>query len=97
MKPKFTPGPWRVATYRTINTGDIPILFGPPKNEFPVIASVWPRARAKAIADLIAAAPGLYDVVQEAKDVLKYISEYDLPIGLKQRIDAALAKVRGCE
>lgn len=49
----------------------------------------------EANAHLIAAAPDLYAVAKEMREAWAYFSEYDVPIGIKDRLDAAIAKAEG--
>lgn len=53
------------------------------------------RSEQIANARLIAAAPELLAVVQELADCAAYWSEYDVPLGVVDRINAALAKATG--
>lgn len=62
---KHTPGPWKVADYRTLNSGDY-VIRGPekgPDNPNPVVASVVKQSGAAANARLIAAAPDLLEAL----------------------------------
>jgi len=52
-------------------------------------------AEAKANARLIAAAPDLLAVLQDLQESAGYWSEYDVPIGIVDRINAAIAKATG--
>ena len=52
-------------------------------------------AEAKANARLIAAAPDLLEVLQELSDSAKYWSEYDVPVGIVDRIRQAIQKATG--
>ena len=97
---QHTPGPWRVDPdhCRDVQTADGAIEIclaegGEPygKNLF----SVPPMEEAHANARLIAAAPDLIAVLKELQDSASYWSEYDVPIGIVDRINAAIAKARG--
>ena len=46
-------------------------------------------------AELFAAAPDLLEVLEEIKECSDYWSEYDVPLGIVDRINAAIAKARG--
>lgn len=46
---------------------------------------------------LFAAAPDLYAVAKEMQEAWAYFSEYDVPINLKAKLDAAIAKAEGGE
>ena len=50
---------------------------------------------AEANARLIVAAPDLLAVVQELQESASYWSEYDVPLGIVDRINAAIAKAVG--
>lgn len=49
----------------------------------------------KANARLIAAAPDLLAVLLELQESAQYWSEYDVPLGIVDRINAAIAKATG--
>jgi len=99
---KWTPGPWRVSSespriiqkdYRAIGSDAgflIASTMGRDNSGF--YAS---EQEADANANLIAAAPELYDVCERLLDAVPYVSEYDVPMGLWDDIRAALAKARG--
>lgn len=53
--------------------------------------------RSVANANLIAAAPQLLAVVEELEESSTYWSEYDVPLGIVERIRGALAKARGVQ
>ena len=46
-------------------------------------------------AALISAAPDMYAVLRELAECSQYWSEYDVPLGIHDRIAAALAKASG--
>lgn len=50
---------------------------------------------AKANAQLIAAAPDLFAVLQELAESAEYWSEYDVPVGIVDRIKRAITKAGG--
>jgi hypothetical protein len=54
-----------------------------------------PKPGDKATARLIAAAPDLLAVVQELEQSAEYWSEYDVPLGIVDRLRAAIAKATG--
>ena len=57
----------------------------------------WPDEEGvqEANARLIAAAPDLLGVLQEAQEFIGTLSQYEMPIGLDDRINAAIAKALG--
>ena len=89
-KTNFTPGPWSVNTGGFSSCADWKETFsvkGPP-SDFMYLENI-------ADARLIAAAPELYAVCDELREAFSYFSEWDIPIGFEERLDAALAKARG--
>ena len=89
---KHTPGPW-VAIART-------------NAYISIEAPEQPGYVAKAVATvsmnnhednarLIAAAPDLLAVLQELEKSARYWGEYDVPLGIVDRISAAIAKATG--
>ncbi len=54
--------------------------------------SHWFRLLRHPDLDLIAAAPDMYAVLRELAECSQYWSEYDVPLGIHDRITAALAK-----
>lgn len=48
-------------------------------------------------ARLIAAAPELLEVLQELQESASYWSEYDVPLGIVERIHAAIQKATGAK
>ncbi len=100
---KFTPGPWieagpssdgitirvdSVVTDRFDDPGDLgdDICIMPDYND---------EETNVANASLIAAAPDMYAVLKDLEESVDYWSEYDVPIGIVDRIKAALAKAEG--
>ena len=55
------------------------------------------RGCALANARLIAAAPDLLKVLQELQESASYWSEYDVPLGIVERIHAAIQKATGAK
>lgn len=93
MQTSHTPGPWS----RNI----------PPATKYP---TVWsgrnrhvayvktdglPAAEVEANIKLIAAAPDLLAVVLDLQESAAYWSEYDVPIGIVDRINAAITRATG--
>ena len=96
MSAQHTPGPWSINEWPQATT-DIAIgVIGTP-----LIAKVPLRDvsinEQKANARLIAAAPDLLAVVEELEESADYWSEYDVPLGIVDRLRAAIAKATGCQ
>ena len=94
MTAKHTPGPWRIKMTIT----------GPEKSKMEVSAIIGTQAKDAIIkvldadfddARLIAAAPTLLEVLQELEESSGYWSEYDVPLGIVERIKAAIALATG--
>ena len=92
---KHTPGPWVVDP-------DSPTDISPADDLRLGIASIsyadeaggrWLFGeQSKANANLIAAAPDLLAVARELAEAAAYWSEYDVPLGLADRLNTAIAK-----
>ena len=95
----FTKGPWTVG--RRVNCFiDIYHSFTGVKGAITnALCRVQSRdswiEESEANARLISAAPDLLSVVKELEESANYWSEYDVPIGIVERIRAALAKADG--
>ena len=86
-----TPGPWHVGGQNSL------IVYasdGWAICNATVFHHKHPDA-AQADAHLIAAAPDLLAVVQELEESAGYWSEYDVPLGIVDRIRAAIDKAEG--
>lgn len=101
-----TPGPWSwdEAHYSLLPaspraTDVVVILEIASQNGRVTLKPRLPRAQTKrelaANDALIAAAPDLYVVLAELEESAGYWSEYDVPVGIVDRIRSALAKARG--
>lgn len=91
MTTKHTPGPWQhKANISSVSVFDASggILARLPANRFPPV-------QATADARLIAAAPTLLEVLQELEESSGYWSEYDVPLGIVERIKDAIALATG--
>ena len=85
---KHTPGPWTV--------GEFEVLFRNQRTVNPSICTVFGTEHETLLnARLIAAAPDLLAVVEELEESSEYWSEYFVPLGIVDRLRAALAKARG--
>jgi hypothetical protein len=94
MNSKHTPGPWRYCKENgSPTTGQHMIAGGKPG----YLAEVRDCGSGcvEANARLIAAAPDLLAVLQELQECAEYWSEYDVPLGIVDRINAAIAKATG--
>lgn len=87
-----TPGPWHVtAGHRSIR----PSFISPGENGGFAICEMYADGRDfTANARLIAAAPQLLAVLEELSESAAYWSEYDVPIGIVDRINDAIATAR---
>lgn len=104
---KFTPGPWVVGDRRLVkhlhgfHTIETPVHIGgrwPGQQRGNCIVICYghgPNGESLADAQLIAAAPELYAVLAELEESAEYWGEYDVPLGIVDRIKAALTKARG--
>jgi len=88
MNKNHTPGPW-VYYYEKI--GNQHIVWSDNSR----IVSLSMNDDAESNARLIAAAPDLLAVLQDLQESAGYWSEYDVPIGIVDRINAAIAKATG--
>lgn len=91
MSAHHTPGPWAFVT------PDGMVVRHPQvySDTGPVCNATWlgdsKLGELTANARLIAAAPMLLEVLQELKESSSYWSEYDVPLGIVERIQAAIA------
>lgn len=101
-----TPGPWKVHDRRPIRACihvsdqrgyDIASCYtAPSDNSDPDAEGIYRNDPERmANASLIAAAPDLLAVVRELEESAGYWSEYDVPLGIVDRIRAAIAKAEG--
>ena len=90
-KTHHTPGPWAFVT------PDGMVVRHPQvySDTGPVCNATWlgdsKLGELTANARLIAAAPTLLEVLQELEESSSYWSEYDVPLGIVERIQAAIA------
>lgn len=87
---KGTPGPWHLGRYAhvVLPSQDLPDSEGGGIG----ICHVYGTDKRKHNADLIAAAPLLLEVLQEVQEFIETLSQYEMPIGMDDRINAAIAK-----
>lgn len=96
METKFTPGPWvlhlrdKTKTARVNGAGGIYIT----QRDF-TSNTAADQKRIVADLQLIAAAPDLYAALSELEESCEYWSEYEVPLGISERIKSALQKARG--
>jgi hypothetical protein len=81
-----TPGPW-IFSHDPDAYSDDDYCIGVPGGKVDQVAVCSKRDAA-----LIAAAPDLYAVLKELVECSQYWSDYDVPLGIHDRIAAALAK-----
>ena len=91
MKP--TQGPWRVEESQ-LHPSSEKTGYTIVTDAFDVVSGHL-AIRRQADAALIAAAPAMLEVLEEVEECSRYWSEYDVPLGLHDRIKAAIAKARG--
>jgi thiamine monophosphate synthase len=60
-----------------------------------VVASVNNDPETVAMFQLFAAAPDMLEVLQELNECASYWSQYDVPVGIHDRIKLAIAKAKG--
>lgn len=93
-----TPGPWAFTPHGT-SEGDVATVYGTSQGWVSIHAPGWENIGDKKVADanvrLIAAAPDLLAVLKELQESVSYWSEYDVPVGIVDRINAAIAKATG--
>lgn len=91
---QHTPGPWAVGSgERSLRT----IECTTPRGLKKAIAQVggYGGDSREANARLMAAAPELLSALQELRECSDHWSEYDVPLGIVSRIDAAIEKALG--
>ena len=95
MSAHHTPGPWAFVT------PDGMVVRHPQvySDTGPVCNATWlgdsKIGELTANARLIAAAPALLEVLQELEESSSYWSEYDVPLGIVERIKDAIALATG--
>ncbi len=81
-----TPGPW-IVSHDPDAYSDDDYCIGVPDGKVDQVAVCSKQDSA-----LISAAPDMYAVLQELAECSEYWSEYDVPLGIHERIKAALTK-----
>lgn len=95
-----TPGPWTVEIDRWHYDTASTVVAGAERPAFPfrellVQVGGTDVGRQEANTRLIAAAPEMLAMLQELRECAAYWSEYDVPIGIVERLDSVLAKALG--
>lgn len=93
--PKHTPGPWAYWP-ECCRAGGMVTAQSGAHVAAPTDYPGWTQLT-QANALLIAAAPDLLEVLEEVAECAEYWSEYDVPLGIHDRIKAAIAKAKGEE
>ena len=104
METKFTKGNWFIKESKIEKT-DITcqtVLMTDLKYnniKSPVICDLYGQAteEGKANAQLLCAAPDMFNVLLELQESASYWSEYDVPIGIVERINSAINKAVGSD
>ena len=91
MPNSFTPGPWETLSFsqHELQADFAMVKIGKR------VHMVGYSDEDKANARLITAAPELLAVLQELAESAEYWSEYDVPVGIVDRINDAIAKAGG--
>ena len=106
MSAQHTPGPWRLTLEPTELPGvnvrfcidtdyAINIAGGQSQEHLGGASGAIFEEECRANARLMAAAPNLLAVLQELEESADYWSEYDVPLGIVERIRAAIALATG--
>ena len=106
MSAEHTPGPWRLTLEPTELPGvnvrfcidtdyAINIAGGQSQEHLGGASGAIFEEECRANARLMAAAPNLLAVLQELEESADYWSEYDVPLGIVERIRAAIALATG--
>lgn len=91
---KFTPGPWEVAPQSDVDYRNLKFtVVGIDGTLFQTVSTRIEKNEANAC--LVAASVDLLAVLEELQESASYWCEYDVPLGIVDRINAAIAKARG--
>ena len=96
MTDKHTPGPWEMpAGPADKNISDI--FDVGDYNVYPPLGEAGPVAivAGEANAHLIAAAPAMLTMLRELRECAEYWSEYDVPLGIVERLDSVIKQAAG--
>lgn len=88
-----TPGPWKRG--KPPPNGEQTI--GNSQGLMVAVATTGFNVPTLANAQLIAAAPELLEALEACNEAMSYMSEYDIPINLPEKVKAAISKARGQE
>lgn len=90
---EHTPGPWSLS-YDQGSTRDV--VATPDPLPICTMRLAWiTREQYAANSLLVAAAPEMLEMLQELRECADYWSEYDVPVGLAERLDRVIAKATG--
>jgi len=96
---KHTKGPWIATRSDPAEGSDVWWITACPaanqETELATVAGGYQHERHEANARLIAAAPDLLAMCEELAECSDYWSEYDVPIGLAERLRDVIAKAKG--
>ena len=94
MSAQHTPGPWYAVGFQVeIENDNQPDICNTDPETFGQHGRSIPERLANC--RLIAAAPDMLAVLQDLQQSTCYWSEYDVPLGIVDRINAAIAKATG--
>lgn len=104
METKFTKGNWVIKESKiekTDITCQTALMTDLKYNNIksPVICDLYGQAteEGKANAKLLCAAPDMFNVLLELQESASYWSEYDVPVGIVERINSAIDKAVGSD
>ncbi len=104
METKFTKGNWFIKESKIDKTNitcQTVLMTDLKYNDLrsPVICDLYGQAtdEGKATALLLSAAPDMFNVLLELQESASYWSEYDVPIGIVERINSAIKKAVGSD
>lgn len=98
---KHTPGPWRVDPefIHDIQTSDgrieIATVYWIFNSAIPDRTEYQESEESAANARLIAAAPEMLDMLIDLQESAQYWSEFDVPVGIVDRLNAVISKAKG--